>query len=105
MENLGSAKAPHADPAYGAPGYLVSCIQSRAKGNVSIEARFDGKEYVVRGSSLVDATAYTQTDRHNIAGVGKENGIVTLRETITAPEAEGGVLTLMFAILSEEGGD
>jgi hypothetical protein len=73
-----------------------------ARANVSIEARFDGKDYAVRGSSMVDAIAYTRVDRHNIAGVGKKNGSVTLRETITAPEVEGGVLTLTFAIFSGE---
>ena len=71
-----------------------------ARANVSIEARFDGKDYPVTGSSLVDAIAYTRVDRHNIAGVGKKNGMVTLRETITAPENEDGVLTLTFAIFS-----
>ncbi|MGB6667493.1 MAG: hypothetical protein WBE73_04050, partial [Candidatus Acidiferrum sp.] len=71
-----------------------------AKANVLIEARFDGKDYPVTGSSLADAIAYTRVDRHNIAGVGKKNGGVTLRETITAPEVEGGVLTLAFAIFS-----
>lgn len=71
-----------------------------AKANVMIEARFDGKDYPVTGSSLVDAIAYTRVDRHNIAGVGKKSGSVTLRETITAPEDEGAVLTLSFAIFS-----
>ena len=70
------------------------------KANVLIEARFDGREYAVRGSSLADAIAYTRVDRHTIAGVGKKSGEVTLRETITAPEDEGAVLTLSFAIFS-----
>ena len=66
-----------------------------------IEARFDGKEYPVRGSSMVDAIAYTRLDRCNISGMGKKNGNVTLRETITA-EPDGRALTLTFAIFSEE---
>jgi len=45
-----------------------------AMANVLIEARFDGLEYAVRGSSLADAIAYTRVDRHKVAGVGKKNG-------------------------------
>ena len=43
-----------------------------AKANVLIEARFDGKDYPVTGSSLADAIAYTRVDRHNIAGSREE---------------------------------
>ena len=70
-----------------------------ARASVTIEARFDGTDYSVAGSSLADAIAYTRTDRQNISGVGKKNGRVTLRETIAV---HGDTMTLTFAIFAEE---
>lgn len=70
-----------------------------ARASVTIEARFDGTDYAVTGSSLADAIAYTRTDRQNISGIGKKNGSVTLRETIAV---DGETMTLRFAIFAAE---
>ena len=69
--------------------------------SVSLEAKLDGKDYSVAGSSLADTIAYQRTDSHHLAGVGKKNGNVALRETITvAPD--NSTMTLNFAIFSGE---
>lgn len=70
-----------------------------AQASVAIEARFDGGDYPVVGSSLADSIAYTRVDRQNISGIGKKNGSVTLRETIAV---DGDRMTLTFAIFAAE---
>jgi hypothetical protein len=70
-----------------------------ARANLSLEAKFDGKDYAVRGSSLADAMSYTRLERNKIAGTGKKNGGVTLRETI---EVDRELMTLTYAILAGE---
>ena len=68
---------------------------------VSIEAKFDGKDHTVNGSSLSDAIAYQRLDSNSIRGTGKKDGSVTLRETITvAPQ--GDSMTLRFSIFAAE---
>jgi hypothetical protein len=69
--------------------------------NVSIEAKFDGRDYPVTRSSLSDTIAYTRKGRRKIIGTGKKNGGVTLRETI-AVAGDDETLTLTFGIF--EGG-
>jgi|GEM_PF-5918491 len=69
--------------------------------NVSLEAKFDGKDYTVTGSSLCDEIAYTRPEFRKIIGKGKKNGTVTLRESIVASD-DGATLTLIFAIFANE---
>ncbi|HYL62841.1 MAG TPA: hypothetical protein VE077_09480 [Candidatus Methylomirabilis sp.] len=69
--------------------------------DVHLEAKFDGKDYPVAGSSLADAIAYQRVDAHNIRGTGRKNGSVSLRETITLMP-DGASMTLAFAIFSGE---
>lgn len=76
-------------------------VATGQRANVSLQAKFDGRDYPVTGSSLSDAIAYTRLGPREIVGTGKKNGGVTLRETITA-EADGQTLTLAFAIFSGE---
>jgi hypothetical protein len=67
---------------------------------VTIQARFDGKEYPVLGSSLVDSFAY-ERDGANISGIGRKMGVVSIRETVVASTSEA-VMTLTYSILSGE---
>lgn len=69
--------------------------------DVHIEAKFDGKDYPVTGSSLADAIAYQRVDAHSIRGTGKKNGTVSLHETIVLTP-DGASLTLVFSIFSGE---
>lgn len=78
---------------------VVVATGQRAK--VSLEAKFDGKEYPVTGSSLSHTIAYARLGPREIAGTGKRNGSVTLRETIVASE-DGLTLTLTYKIYSGE---
>jgi hypothetical protein len=63
---------------------------------VTIQARFDGKEYPVKGSSFVDSIAYTRAD-NTITGTGWKGGVVSLRETIAA-NPKGDTLTATFSL-------
>ena len=69
--------------------------------NVSLEAKFDGNDYPVTGSSLCETIAYTRPTPRKIVGTGKKDGSVTLRETIIASN-EGHMLTLTFAVFANE---
>ena len=69
--------------------------------NVSLEAKFDGNDYPVTGSSLCETIAYTRPSRRKIAGTGKKKGSVTLRESIVASDNHR-MLTLAFTIFANE---
>jgi|SRR5580693_3899475 hypothetical protein len=71
--------------------------------SVSTDARFDGADYPVRGSSLVDAIAYTRLGRRKITGTGKKNGSMTLREMLTV-SGDDETLTLTFGVFAAERG-
>ena len=64
---------------------------------VLIEARFDGGDYAVVGSAVVDTFAY-ERDGSRIIGTGKKNGAVSIRETVVV--SEGRVLTLTYSIFA-----
>jgi hypothetical protein len=68
---------------------------------LTVQARFDGEEYPVSGSPAVDAIAYRRVDANRIAGTGRKNGRVSLRETVIA-DPNDGTLTLTYSLY---GGD
>lgn len=72
-------------------------VATGQRANVSLEAKFDGNDYPVIGSSLCETVAYTRPSPHKIVGIGKKNGSVTLRETIVASD-DGLTLTLTYAV-------
>lgn len=76
-------------------------VATGQRASVSLQAKFDGQEYPVVGSSLSETTAYTRNGLHNITGTGRKNGSVTLRETICVAE-DGETLTLSFKIFVQE---
>lgn len=64
---------------------------------VVLHATFDGKDYAVSGSPLMDTIACTRPGSHVIASTGKQAGAVTLTDTLTAAP-DGNVLTLNYSI-------
>ena len=64
---------------------------------VSVHARFDGKDYPVSGSPGADSIAYTRVSEREVAGTGKKNGVVTLKETIVLND--DGTMSLSYSIL------
>jgi hypothetical protein len=60
---------------------------------VSIDAQFDGNDHPVTGSPIIDTIVYTRTAPNRIVATGKNNGIVTLTEVISAgPDGQGMML-------------
>jgi hypothetical protein len=49
---------------------------------ISTNARFDGKDYPVKGAPYADAVAYQRVGPRTIRGVGKKDGKVVMRETV-----------------------
>ena len=64
---------------------------------VVLHATFDGEDYEVNGSPLMDTIACTRPSPHTIACTGKKTGAVTLTDTLTASR-DGEVLTLIYSI-------
>jgi hypothetical protein len=64
---------------------------------VEIQARFDGLEYPVTGSTVADTITYSRIDTHRIAGTGMTNGRTTLRESL-AVSPDGQTLTVTYTI-------
>src|SRR5688572_11748625 len=64
---------------------------------VVLHATFDGEDYAVSGSPLMDTVACTRPAPHVIAGTGKKAGAVTVTDTLMA-SPDGEVLTLTYSI-------
>jgi hypothetical protein len=64
---------------------------------VEIQARFDGLEYPVTGSTAADTITYSRIDTHRISGTGIKNGRTTLRESL-AVSPDGQTLTVNYSI-------
>ncbi len=62
------------------------------KMNISVDARFDGEDYPVKGSPFADAVSYQRVDRLTIKGVGKKAGKVVMHETVTV-STDGKTMT------------
>jgi hypothetical protein len=59
---------------------------------VTVNARFDGKDYPVTGTPFADAVAYQRVDSHTLKGAVKKAGKVVTSETATI-SADGKTLT------------
>ena len=64
---------------------------------VVLNAKFDGADYAVSGSPLMDTLSCTRLAHHVIASTGKKAGAVSLTDTLTA-SPDGEVLTLTYSI-------
>jgi len=67
---------------------------------VSVDARFDGKDYRVEGSPVAQTIAYTRNGSH-IDGTARKNGAVCLREAIEV-STDGMRMTMKYFILAGE---
>ncbi len=63
---------------------------------VSVDARFDGKDYAVTGSPFADSVAYRRVDGHTLQGTGKKAGKVVATETAVVSK-DGKTLTTTYS--------
>lgn len=64
----------------------------------SVNAGFDGREYAVVGSAVIETIAYTRPDRSRIDGVARKAGRVVFSEVIAAAAERGRLTqTIIFA--------
>jgi hypothetical protein len=59
---------------------------------ITVNARFDGKDYEVAGTPFADAVAYRRVDSHTLKGTVKKAGKVVLLETVVVSR-DGKILT------------
>lgn len=93
------------------PRSLVSHIEADATGvrvheqivndkgqreTVTVDARFDGKDYPVKGSPLADAVAYQRVDSHTLKGTSKKAGKVLVHETVVVSK-DGKTMTATYS--------
>jgi hypothetical protein len=69
--------------------------------DVTIDAKFDGAEYPVKGSPLADSIAFTRFDAFSISGTARRHGALALSEMMTV-SADGNLLTHVFSIYGRE---
>ena len=70
--------------------------------NISVDARFDGKDYPVKGTPFADAVSYQRVDRFTIKGIGKKAGKVVMHETVTV-SPDGKTMTGTYSSTDAEG--
>jgi hypothetical protein len=76
-----------------------------ANGAVSehaVDARFDGADYDVHGSPLVDTVAYTRPGPGQIDGIARKAGVEVFRETVTVTP-DGLTLTTTISVQRSDG--
>ena len=64
---------------------------------LSLRAKFDGMDYRVKGSPVVETIAYTRSNQLTIVGTGKKHGAVSLTETVMV-DPKAGRLTLDYQL-------
>jgi hypothetical protein len=69
-------------------------VRAGSRTVVTVDAKFDGRDYPVNGWPMADVIAYAR-DGNRISGTAKKNGIVSLRETIVASDDS---LTMTYAV-------
>ena len=68
----------------------------------SLEARFDGAEYPVTGSPVVDTMSYARPNLRRIDGAGHKAGKVIFLEVVVVTE-DGQTLTMAIAVPRADG--
>jgi hypothetical protein len=71
---------------------------------VTVDAVFDGRDYSVTGSPLVDVMAYSRPSPRRIDGIGRKDGRVVLTESVTVSE-DGRSLTMGYVMRLPDGRD
>ena len=67
------------------------------RSTVRVWARFDGTEYPVQGSPLIETIAYERAGARVIRGAGRRSGLLVLSETVTV-SADGMRLTNVYTL-------
>lgn len=60
--------------------------------SITVDAKFDGKDYPIVGSPFVDTVTYQRVDSHSLKGIVKKAGQVVTREEATV-SPDGKTLT------------
>lgn len=63
---------------------------------ITADAKFDGKDYPIKGSPFADTVAYQRLDSHTIKGTGKKAGAVVVQETAVV-STDGKTLTTTYS--------
>lgn len=69
---------------------------------VSVDAKFDGKDYPVSGSPIADTISYTRVDHLTIHGTAKRAGNITLVEAVSVSD-DCSTLTMKYSIRGRDG--
>jgi hypothetical protein len=69
---------------------------------VTLEAKFDGKDYAVAGSSFADTVAYQRVDSHTLKGTVKKGGKVVETETAVVSK-NGKTMTATYSATEPTG--
>ena len=69
---------------------------------ITVDAKFDGADYPVRGTLLADTVAYRLRDSKTIEGIAKKNGIVVVKETAELTD-DGKAVHVTYISIDGEG--
>jgi len=64
--------------------------------SITVDAKFDGKDYPIVGSPFVDTIAYQRVDSHTLTGIAKRAGQIVTTEKATV-SADGKTLTGFYS--------
>lgn len=57
--------------------------------SITVDAKFDGKDYPIIGSPFVDTVAYQRVDSHTLKGIVKKAGqVVTTEKATVSPDGK-----------------
>ena len=57
--------------------------------SITVDAKFDGKDYPIIGSPFVDTVAYQRVDSHTLKGIVKKAGqVVTTEQATVSPDGK-----------------
>jgi hypothetical protein len=71
---------------------------------ITVDAKFDGKDYPITGSAFADTVAYQRVDSHTIKGTVKKAGKVVVTEAATVSE-DGKTLTGTYSGIDATGSE
>ena len=63
---------------------------------ITVDAKFDGKEYSIIGSPFADTVAYQRVDSNTLKGIARKAGKVVVSETAVVSE-DGMTLTATYS--------
>ena len=69
---------------------------------ITVEGKFDGQDYPVKGTPFADTVSYRLLDPDTIEGIAKKNGRVCVRETAVLSQ-DGHVVRVTYLSYDERG--